>query len=508
MNTRNLKAEIYRNGQSLGTFLAETNDQLIIGSAKAADLVVPGEKTSPIHAMLRLTEREEIFIYDLGSDAGTFVNGSKIVEHRLANGDFFEISGHKIKVELLANEEISLSDPRQSLFRQVNLNSFNHLDGVAFRNEIACDDFTVEAGKSAQVFTPSGKMQIARRETVECDFVSGSTVEIYDSNNQLLQVVESGEKFHFKPGEKCRIRLSDWELLLYWRAESVRHSRAMPEGDQYLFRRSLSLSLATLLLIGLGSLLMPKEESETTEASYPKTSYLRVTDSSAGAPQGEASAGQTAQPNAAQAITNSLAQILNKKDAISAESISKAVAETGRAARQLSGISTSNVKQTAISGGLAGAVNTNAISAGLKAGGNGAGGTLAGFAKGAGNGVGLGNGLGGKGFSLNLGDDEAEAQGGLDKALIAAVVQANLGQIKNCYEKRLVVDPNLAGKIVAQWVIDKDGLVPSTSLKSTTMNSAPVENCILGKIKTWKFPQPRGGGKVIVSYPFLFKPMN
>jgi len=31
-----------------------------------------------------------------------------------------------------------------------------------------------------------------------------------------------------------------------------------------------------------------------------------------------------------------------------------------------------------------------------------------------------------------------------------------------------------------------------------------VVNCILGRIKSWRFPKPRGG-EVIVNYPFIFK---
>src|SRR3954470_17597186 len=110
--TKNLQAEVYRDGHSVGSFLTEPKDQLIIGSGRGADVVVPG-KTSPIHAMLRLTEKEEIVIYDLGSESGTFVNGKRIVEHKLSHGDFFTVAGHEIKVQLLRDEEISLVDPKQ-----------------------------------------------------------------------------------------------------------------------------------------------------------------------------------------------------------------------------------------------------------------------------------------------------------------------------------------------------------------------------------------------------------
>jgi hypothetical protein len=98
--------------------------------------------------------------------------------------------------------------------------------------------------------------------------------------------------------------------------------------------------------------------------------------------------------------------------------------------------------------------------------------------------------------------------GGLDKSLIAAVVQSNIGQIKHCYERQLIVNPNLFGKVVAAWTIDKDGLVSVSNIKKTTMNDKTVETCIAARIKGWNFPKPKGGGQVLVSYPFLFKSLN
>ena len=37
------------------------------------------------------------------------------------------------------------------------------------------------------------------------------------------------------------------------------------------------------------------------------------------------------------------------------------------------------------------------------------------------------------------------------------------------------------------------------------MKNANVENCLASRIKTWVFPKPKGGGIVIVNYPFVFK---
>lgn len=72
-----LQAEILLGGKaSMGSYVTDGEDRFIIGSSKRADLVVPHTSVSQIHAMLRLVNKE-IHLYDLGSEAGTFVQGKK-----------------------------------------------------------------------------------------------------------------------------------------------------------------------------------------------------------------------------------------------------------------------------------------------------------------------------------------------------------------------------------------------------------------------------------------------
>lgn len=93
---------------------------------------------------------------------------------------------------------------------------------------------------------------------------------------------------------------------------------------------------------------------------------------------------------------------------------------------------------------------------------------------------------------------------GLDKGAIARVVRAYLGRIKRCYERQLIIDPKLSGKITANWTIGSDGRVKEVKYVKDTMGNSGVTRCVVNQIRAWKFPKPRGGGKVIVTYPFLF----
>lgn len=100
---------------------------------------------------------------------------------------------------------------------------------------------------------------------------------------------------------------------------------------------------------------------------------------------------------------------------------------------------------------------------------------------------------------------EAIIGGGLDRDLIADVINRNLGQIRFCYEQGLQGDPALAGRVAVDFTIGGQGQVKVANVGSTTLNSKLVEDCILLRLKTWKFPLPEGGTDVKVSYPFALR---
>ncbi len=96
--------------------------------------------------------------------------------------------------------------------------------------------------------------------------------------------------------------------------------------------------------------------------------------------------------------------------------------------------------------------------------------------------------------------------GGLDKAVIDAVIKNHLNQIRYCYQRELIKNPTLGGKVVVKFVIGKTGEVSSAMTKSSTVGSEAVEGCINKRFYGFRFPEPNGGGIVVVSYPFMFSP--
>lgn len=186
--------------------------------------------------------------------------------------------------------------------------------------------------------------------------------------------------------------------------------------------------------------------------------------------------------------------------------LDQALGATGMNADTMSGI-----------GGLIGAKGTQMGSGGLGGRGSGLGG--GGTADGLG-GLGTkGRGSGASGYGSGGGNFGKKGEGGigapggdpiilgaLDKSLIDAVIKRNMNQIRYCYQRELTKNPALGGKITVKFVIAKDGSVSSATTKSSTMGSPAVEGCINGRFMRFQFPEPKGGGIVIVSYPFIFSP--
>jgi biopolymer transport protein ExbD len=119
---------------------------------------------------------------------------------------------------------------------------------------------------------------------------------------------------------------------------------------------------------------------------------------------------------------------------------------------------------------------------------------------------GSGSAAGSEGARVGTLGGEVIILGALDKSLVDATVRRHLNQIKYCYVRELKSQPGLAGKVVVKFVIAKDGSVSSATTKSSTMRNPTVEGCINGRFMRFQFPKPKGGGIVIVSYPFLFSP--
>jgi len=166
-------------------------------------------------------------------------------------------------------------------------------------------------------------------------------------------------------------------------------------------------------------------------------------------------------------------------------------------------------------GGLVGAKGTQIGAGGLSSRGSGLGGggtadELGGLGtKGIGSGrSGYGKGGGSLGDKNRAGVTTSDPTilGALDKSLIDGVVKKHMNQIRYCYERELATSPSLGGKMIIKSVIGTDGAVSEASVDSSTLGNTRVEDCVVQRFMRMQFPEPKGDGAVIVSYPLSFSP--
>jgi TonB family protein len=107
---------------------------------------------------------------------------------------------------------------------------------------------------------------------------------------------------------------------------------------------------------------------------------------------------------------------------------------------------------------------------------------------------------------VGLAASEPEFKGGsLDKDLVRKVIQDHKQQIRACFESLLNQYPDLNGKVQTQFTIGAQGLVLQSSVTQSSTGSKELDTCVASHVRLWEFPKPKGGGTVVVSYPFIFK---
>lgn len=100
-----------------GEFPLRMNREIIIGRSSDLDMVLVEDMVSRRHAKIS-TNENEVFIQDMGSTNGTFVNGEKVTRSQLQEGDRILVGTSIIKmvaVDPMANAHQSEAEARRRL---------------------------------------------------------------------------------------------------------------------------------------------------------------------------------------------------------------------------------------------------------------------------------------------------------------------------------------------------------------------------------------------------------
>lgn len=361
-------------------------------------------------------------------------------------------------------------------------------------------------------------------------------------NNRILKtsVVDPGKPFFFSiHGERSKFKLaantSEWteeirqDFVIRSRlieVDSVKQLSQIPKHQvlDAQSKKTLAITLGVAALFVFVSFLSPKKDSNfNEELALPKTAMNVVVKTEKKKPvevQKPVPAKQAkVVPKDAQnapapsggggkvsallkgAVGARISQLIGKVSAteartanviVQAGGIKAGEGDSGRAMAAVGKVEASGRDWNGESSGKGTAVSTVGVGGGK--------GTSA-----LGGGLGVGKtGTGG----VSLIEEESEVTGGLDREVIAQYIKTQFGQILYCYERQLSANPDLYGKVAVKFTIAGTGQVETQAINETTLKDKSVEGCILNKIAKWKFPEPKGGTKVLVTYPFLFKSTN
>ncbi len=94
---------------------------------------------------------------------------------------------------------------------------------------------------------------------------------------------------------------------------------------------------------------------------------------------------------------------------------------------------------------------------------------------------------------------------GLSREEVLKVVQKNSSEIQHCYEKSLLSQPDLSGRMEFEWDISAAGQVSNVKVKkSSVSNGDALGECVKGVFRTMIFPKARNGQSTspTIGFPF------
>ena len=93
----------------------------------------------------------------------------------------------------------------------------------------------------------------------------------------------------------------------------------------------------------------------------------------------------------------------------------------------------------------------------------------------------------------------------IDKEVIRRVIRARMNEIRFCYEKGLMQQPDLEGKLVVSFLIRRDGQVTAVAPRESSIADAAVVRCVVEAVGRLSFPVPPSANVAQVTYPFVFR---
>jgi outer membrane biosynthesis protein TonB len=95
-------------------------------------------------------------------------------------------------------------------------------------------------------------------------------------------------------------------------------------------------------------------------------------------------------------------------------------------------------------------------------------------------------------------------QGALTRAQLDKVITFHQDEVAACFRREMAQRPMLSGKLVLAFSVDAIGALTEARIEGSTLKSPTLEDCLLKRARTWRFPASRGMTRD-ASVPFVFR---
>ena len=90
----------------------------------------------------------------------------------------------------------------------------------------------------------------------------------------------------------------------------------------------------------------------------------------------------------------------------------------------------------------------------------------------------------------------ARAAEGLDQQIVRRVAEHHRDALRACYASRLKDRANLSGMLTVNLKIQKNGEIRLVTIAKSTLEDVPTEVCVRQEVRSWAFPERKGGKAV------------
>jgi TonB family protein len=94
-------------------------------------------------------------------------------------------------------------------------------------------------------------------------------------------------------------------------------------------------------------------------------------------------------------------------------------------------------------------------------------------------------------------------RGELSKEAVRRAIHRGMNSVRECWERALTRDLNVATRMSVRFVIDPHGRVASAERVGPSTGDPALDQCVLKAVEAFVFPAPSGDGSVTVTFPFI-----